>query len=103
MILLDFVGQKDLRLRARGHLRHRGSGRKLRAAARTAGVAARLPGGRLRAAILDDHIPFIQQGVPSIDLIDFDFACFHRTCDDLSQISKRSLDARRRDHDGAAP
>ncbi len=38
-------------------------------------------------------MPFIRQGVPSIDLIDFDFRCFHRRCDDLSQISKRSLDA----------
>ena len=38
-------------------------------------------------------MPFIQQGVPSIDLIDFDFPCFHRTCDDLSRISPRSLDA----------
>jgi hypothetical protein len=28
-----------------------------------------------------------------VDLIDFDFACFHRTCDNMSQISPRSLDA----------
>jgi len=31
--------------------------------------------------------------VPSLDLIDFDFACFHRNCDNLSVISARSLDA----------
>jgi glutaminyl-peptide cyclotransferase len=30
--------------------------------------------------------------VPAIDLIDFDFSCWHRTCDDLSAVSKRSLD-----------
>ena len=44
-------------------------------------------------AILDDHVPFIRAGVPSIDLIDFDFPCWHRRCDDLSKISPRSLDA----------
>ena len=44
-------------------------------------------------SVLDDHIPFIQEGVPSIDLIDFDFPCFHRTCDNLARISPRSLDA----------
>ena len=37
-------------------------------------------------------MPFIEQGVPSIDLIDFDFACFHQRCDDLSAVSEQSLD-----------
>ena len=31
-------------------------------------------------------------GVPSIDLIDFDFPCWHQTCDDLTAVSKASLD-----------
>jgi glutaminyl-peptide cyclotransferase len=31
--------------------------------------------------------------VPAIDLIDFNFACWHRTCDDMSAVSERSLDA----------
>jgi len=43
--------------------------------------------------VLDDHVPFIRAGVPAIDLIDFDFPCWHRTCDDLSAVSQRSLDA----------
>jgi glutaminyl-peptide cyclotransferase len=34
----------------------------------------------------------LEQGVPSIDLIDFDFPCWHRRCDDLSAVSERSLD-----------
>ena len=56
------------------------------------GVGSVFPEGT-QGAILDDHVPFQRQGVPSIDLIDFDFACFHRTCDDLSVVSERSLDA----------
>ena len=43
--------------------------------------------------MLDDHVPFIRAGVPAIDLIDFDFPCWHRTCDDLTAVSPRSLDA----------
>jgi len=31
--------------------------------------------------------------VPSIDLIDFEFDCWHRTCDDLSAVSEESVDA----------
>jgi glutaminyl-peptide cyclotransferase len=42
--------------------------------------------------ILDDHTPFEQVGVPAIDLIDFDYPCFHKLCDDLSQVSGTSLD-----------
>ena len=29
----------------------------------------------------------------SIDLIDFDFPCLHRRCDDMSAVSERSVDA----------
>ena len=41
----------------------------------------------------DDHIPFTEEGVPSIDLIDFDFPCWHRRCDDMSAVSQRSVNA----------
>jgi hypothetical protein len=91
MVLLDFVGEKGLRIR-REQLSDAGLWRKLRAAAGRAGVKDVFPAGG-QGAILDDHVPFLRAGVPAIDLIDFDFPCFHRTCDDLSQISPRSLDA----------
>jgi hypothetical protein len=91
MILLDFVGERGLRIPREG-FSDVGLWRKLRTAAKQVGVARVFPneeGGQ----ILDDHLPFIRQGVPSLDLIDFEFACFHRNCDDLSVISVRSLDA----------
>jgi glutaminyl-peptide cyclotransferase len=91
MILLDFVGEKGLRI-PREFSSSPGLWRKLRAAARRVGVARVFPREK-QGSILDDHTPFLQQGVPAIDLIDFDFPCFHRTCDDLSRISARSLDA----------
>jgi hypothetical protein len=46
----------------------------------------------LRGEITDDHTPFTARGVPSIDLIDFDFPCWHKTCDDMSAVSAGSLD-----------
>jgi len=91
MILLDFVGEKGLRIR-REQLSDAALWSRLRAAARRAGVSSVFPPGS-QGAIIDDHVPFLRAGVPAIDLIDFDYACFHQTCDNLSQISPRSLDA----------
>jgi hypothetical protein len=59
--------------------------------AHRAGAARAFPAAT-RGAILDDHVPFLERGVPAIDLIDFDFPCFHRRCDDLSAVSERSID-----------
>ena len=43
--------------------------------------------------VLDDHTPFVRQGVPAIDLIDFDYPCWQKPCDTLDKLSTRSLDA----------
>ena len=91
MVLLDFVGERNLRI-PREQVSDPALWRNLRAAARRAGVGSVFPDAET-GAVADDHVPFLREGVPSIDLIDFDFSCFHRTCDDLSRISPRSLDA----------
>jgi Zn-dependent M28 family amino/carboxypeptidase len=90
-IVLDFVGDKRLAIPREQYSNQR-LWRRLRAAAATAGFARHFPAGE-QGAVLDDHIPFIRAGVPAIDLIDFDFPCFHRRCDNLSAVSPRSLDA----------
>jgi Zn-dependent M28 family amino/carboxypeptidase len=90
MVLLDFVGDKQLSTPREGSSDPRLWSR-LRAAARAVGVGRHFPDAT-RGTILDDHIPFLQEGVPSIDLIDFDFPCWHKSCDDLSAVSERSLD-----------
>jgi glutaminyl-peptide cyclotransferase len=91
MILLDFVAQKNLRVPFE-QLSDERLWAKLRRAARKAGVGRTFPDDS-QGSVLDDHVPFLHEGVPSIDLIDFDFPCWHQTCDDLSVISERSLDA----------
>jgi glutaminyl-peptide cyclotransferase len=91
MVLLDFVGDRHLRI-PREASSDVGLWRRLRAAAERAGAIRVFPDAS-GPTILDDHTPFIEQGIPAIDLIDFDFPCFHRPCDDLSAVSERSLDA----------
>jgi glutaminyl-peptide cyclotransferase len=91
MVLLDFVGNRHLRISREGYSRP-GLWRRLRAAAESVGAERVFP-PETSGAVLDDHIPFLRVGVPAIDLIDFDFPCFHRRCDDLSAVSERSLDA----------
>jgi glutaminyl-peptide cyclotransferase len=91
MILLDFVGDKKLTIRRESYSDVRLWAR-LREAAERVGADAVFP-ATTQGGVLDDHIPFLRQGVRSIDLIDFDFRCFHRTCDDMSAVSERSVDA----------
>jgi len=43
--------------------------------------------------ILDDHTPFLQMGVPAIDIIDFDFPYHHTSEDTLDKVSAQSLEA----------
>ncbi|HEY7630687.1 MAG TPA: M28 family metallopeptidase [Thermoleophilaceae bacterium] len=90
MILLDFIGNKDLRI-PREQSSDVGLWARLRRAAKRAGAASAFP-PRIGPEILDDHTPFEDVGVPSIDLIDFDYPCYHSLCDDLSQISQASID-----------
>jgi glutaminyl-peptide cyclotransferase len=91
MILLDFVADKQLSLPREGSSDTKLWAR-LRTAARRAGVGSYFPGGT-ETTIEDDHTPFLRAGVPSIDLIDWNFPCWHEKCDDLSAVSERSLDA----------
>jgi hypothetical protein len=91
MVLLDFVGDRRLSIRREAYSSP-GLWRRLRAAARRVGAGRAFPAGTANG-VLDDHIPFRREGVPAIDLIDFDFRCWHRRCDDLSAVSAHSLNA----------
>jgi hypothetical protein len=90
MILLDFVADEQLSLPREGTSDIELWGR-LRTAAAKAGVGRYFP-DTPGPGIQDDHTPFLQRGVPSIDLIDWEFPCYHKTCDNLGAVSERSLD-----------
>jgi glutaminyl-peptide cyclotransferase len=91
MILLDFVGERKLAIEREGYSDVR-LWKRLREAAQRVGAGSVFPSTE-QGGVLDDHIPFRRQGVRSIDLIDFDFPCWHRRCDDMSAVSERSVDA----------
>jgi glutaminyl-peptide cyclotransferase len=91
MILLDFVGDRNLAIPREGQSSQRLWAR-LRAAAGRVGVGRIFP-SRTQGHVVDDHVPFLEAGVPAIDLIDFDFPCWHRRCDNMSAVSMRSVDA----------
>ena len=42
--------------------------------------------------IIDDHIPFINVGIPAVDIIDFDYPYWHTTADTADKVSPRSLE-----------
>ena len=43
--------------------------------------------------MLDDHIPFIDAGIPAVDLIDFDYPYWHTGQDTADKVSAASLEA----------
>jgi hypothetical protein len=46
--------------------------------------------------IVDDHIPFLEQGIPAVDIIDdfiYNYKAWHTTNDTLDQISIETLEA----------
>jgi Zn-dependent M28 family amino/carboxypeptidase len=89
MILLDMVGDADLRIPMESN-----SDPALRRSIWA--TAARL-GYRdvfvpeTKYSIEDDHVPFLQAGIPAVDIIDLDYAYWHTTADTADHVSERSL------------
>ena len=42
--------------------------------------------------MIDDHTPFLQAGIPAVDIIDFDYPYWHTTDDTIDKISADSLE-----------
>lgn len=45
-----------------------------------------------RHSMIDDHVPFAQQGIPAVDIIDFDYVYWHTTQDAPDKVSAESLE-----------
>ena len=92
MILLDMVGDRELRLSLPSD-----TPPFLAAAARTAAARLGKDGlvGISDTAMVDDHVPFRTAGIPSIDLIDFHYGpgngYWHTSEDSLDKISAESI------------
>lgn len=90
MLLLDYVGNRGLRLPREGSSTPALWDR-VRAAARRVGAGRFFP-GETGATIVDDHTPFLRAGVPAVDFIDWSYPGHDRS-DTLDKLSRQSLDA----------
>ena len=88
MMLLDLVGDRRLRAPREGF----SDGGLWATCGRRGAPGAGAPSRPRSGPASSTTISVPSQGVPAVDLIDFDFPCFHRRCDDLRAVSERSLD-----------
>jgi Zn-dependent M28 family amino/carboxypeptidase len=91
MILLDYIANQGARIPREGNS-NAALWSQLRAAAEDVGAGETFPPGD-QVPILDDDIPFLQQGVPSIDLIDFSYPYADTVKDTPDKLSPAALGA----------
>ena len=87
LVLVDMIGDKDLRI-----MKEANSTPWLTES--VWGAASRL--GRREfvgetTTIEDDHLEFLEEGVPAVDIIDLDYPAWHRADDTLDKLSAASL------------
>jgi glutaminyl-peptide cyclotransferase len=89
LILLDMIGDKDLNIR-----REENSTRWLTdiiwATARRLGHARHFLDET--TPVEDDHLHFVQAGVPAVDIIDLDYFAWHTAEDTIDNVSQQSLE-----------
>ena len=88
LILIDMIGDRDLRIR-----RDTNSTPWLTNFVWDAAKRLQLDNAFIADStrIEDDHMPFVAAGVPSVDIIDLDYEAWHTARDTLDAVSARSL------------
>lgn len=91
-ILLDMVGDRDLNIHVEGLSAQRAPGvvKKVLAAAKRVGARSFHP--NVKHSVLDDHVSLNDVGIPTVDIIDFDYPPWHTSRDTLDKVSPRSLE-----------
>ena len=88
-VIVDMIGDTDLNI-----FKERSSNQQLVqsiwSAAEAAGYAKQfIP--QLKYNMEDDHTPFLEAGLPAVDLIDFDYPYWHTTADTPDKVAPQSL------------
>lgn len=91
VVIVDMVGDADLNLYYESNSDGEISQQIWQQAEHLGYAEVFIPEGKY--SILDDHTPFIQAGIPAVDIIDFDYPYWHTTSDTLDKVSAESLDA----------
>jgi hypothetical protein len=90
MVLLDYVAGRGVRFPREGSS-DRALWERVRSSARAVGTQRSFPAGT-QPSLLDDHTPFLEAGIPAVDLIDWAYPWKDTLEDDLDKVSARSLD-----------
>jgi glutaminyl-peptide cyclotransferase len=89
-VIVDMIGDADLEIYL-----ERGSDPELSAdiwdVAANLGYSQFIPTPKYH--ILDDHVPFLEAGIPALDIIDFDYPYWHTIEDTVDKVSAESLEA----------
>jgi glutaminyl-peptide cyclotransferase len=91
VVVADYVANRGLRL-PRERQSDRALWGRVTAAADRVGVAS-VFAGTGDASIVDDHLPFLDAGVPAVDLIDWDYPQKNTADDTLDRLSAAAIDA----------
>ncbi|WKZ38109.1 MAG: M28 family peptidase [Anaerolineales bacterium] len=91
VVIVDMIGDADLNIYF-----EKNSDKLIRA--EIWGTAGRLGYGEVfineeKYSMLDDHTPFLEAGIPSVLIIDFDYDYWHTTQDTVDRVSPESLRA----------
>jgi glutaminyl-peptide cyclotransferase len=90
VIVVDMVGDADQQLYYEGNsdqaLRQR-----LWAIAANLGYETFVP--EVRYSMVDDHVPFLNEGIRAVDIIDFDYPYWHTIEDTSDKVSPESLES----------
>jgi glutaminyl-peptide cyclotransferase len=89
MVLVDMVGDKDLSIPMEGN-----SDPALRTSIWNTAAKLGYSGifsPHVKYTIEDDHLPFINAGIPSVDIIDLDYPYWHTTSDIPEHVAPKSL------------
>ena len=89
--LLDMIGDRDLQV-----FHEQNSVARATNLTQLVAEAARATGARsfhdeAKWSIIDDHVPLLDAGLPTVDLIDFDYPAWHTHRDTPDQVSAASL------------
>ncbi len=90
-LVADLVGDKDLELHYEQNSFNAAPNivERLWSGAAKVNAPAFIKG--VRHNVYDDHAPFLEAGIPAVNVIDFDYPAWHTAGDDLTQVAPGSL------------
>lgn len=90
VVVVDMIGDADLKIFMEGNSDPQLSAQLWRTATRLGYETTFVP--EIKYHVLDDHIPFLEKGLRTVDLIDLDYAYWHTLQDTPDKVSAVSLE-----------